>query len=376
MLAFSLDGASSLFNELNGLRRSYPVLDSVLARLDPILLPGRSLARVVEVREETHDVKTFVLRPGPRFGAYRPGAYVTVHVGIGGRRVQRAYSLASPRGDTGLVTITVKRVPGGLVSNYLADTIAKGDLLELGAPEGQFSLRTDASKSILMISAGSGITPLMSMLRHLVQTRSTTPITFLHFARSPEDVIFARELAAIAERSAHVKLVVCVENADESWKGPRGRFSQSLLETALPEFAAADTYLCGPPGFMRAVMQTLEHAGADLSKLRYERFTPDFDAAAVLETAQVVRFLRSGVEALSSRPLTLLQQAEARGVRVDTGCRAGTCGTCRCRKRKGVVLNIGHWRALGRRGRADLPLCLGRPRHGGSRSLTRRREGD
>jgi ferredoxin len=112
-----------------------------------------------------------------------------------------------------------------------------------------------------------------------------------------------------------------------------------LLEAALPEFASADTYLCGPSGFMRVVMQTLEQAGADLSKLRYERFNSEFDASAFLPNARVVRFSKSGVESLSNRPLTVLQEAEARGVRVETGCRAGTCGTCRCRKKKGVVLN-------------------------------------
>jgi ferredoxin-NADP reductase len=179
----------------------------------------------------------------------------------------------------------------------------------------------------------------MSMLRHLVRSGSTAAITFLHFARSPEDVIFAKELAQIAERTPNVKLVVCVENADDTWQGLRGRFGAALLEAVLPSFATTDTYLCGPSAFMRAVMQTLERSSADLSKLRYERFNSEFDASAFLEHTQVIRFLRSGVEALSNRPLTVLQEAESRGVRVDTGCRAGTCGTCRCKKRKGVVLN-------------------------------------
>lgn len=317
-----------------------PVLEAVLTKLDPTLSLCRILARVVEVKDETHDVKTFVLKPNARFGAYRPGSYVTLHLTIAGRRVQRSYSLSSPPGNDGLIAITVKRVPGGLVSNHLADVLATGDVLELSAPAGQFVLAAKAPQRLLMISAGSGITPVMSMLRELVRSGSNTPITFLHFARTPEDVIFATELREIAEQAPNVTLVVCVETAGESWKGPRGRFSPDLLGGALPEFRDADTYLCGPSGFMKAVVEAFATSGADLSKLRYERFSADFDAGAFLEHAHVVKFRRSGVEALSNRPLTVLQEAESRGVHVETGCRAGTCGTCRCRKRSGVVFNV------------------------------------
>jgi ferredoxin-NADP reductase len=328
-----VDRASSRVNA------NLPALESVLGRLDSTLSLRRILARVVEVREETHDVNTYVLKPNARFGTYRPGAYVTVHVTIDGRAVQRAYSLSSPPGDDGLISITVKRVPGGVVSNHLAQVLSKGDVLEISAPTGQFVLESEPKAPLLMISAGSGITPVMSMLRHLVRHGSNTEVTFLHFARTPNDLIFGRELAAIAERTPRVKVIQCVEEADESWTGHRGRFTLSVLETTLPDFVDAETYLCGPSGFMRTVMQALEGAGADFSKLRYERFNSEFDASAFLEHSRVIRFARSGVESLSNRPLTVLQEAEARGLKVAAGCRAGTCGTCRCKKRKGVVFN-------------------------------------
>jgi ferredoxin-NADP reductase len=250
-----------------------------------------------------------------------------VHAAIDGRPMQRAYSLSAPLGDDGRVTITVKRVRGGVFSNHLCDRIGTGDVLELGAPAGQFVLGDDPEAPLLMISAGSGITPVMSMIRDRLRRGSKAPVTFLHFARSPDDVIFGEELRRIAERAPQVNVVVCVEEAGESWAGERGRFTRALLEKAVPDFVRLDTYLCGPPGFMRAVMRTLEEAGADLSKLRYERFSAEFDASTFLEHAHVVRFLRSNVESLSNRPLTVLQEAEARGVHVETGCRAGTCGT-------------------------------------------------
>lgn len=317
-----------------------PVLEALLSKVEPTLSLHRVLARVVEVRQETHDVTTYVMRPNARFGAYRPGSYVNVHVTIGGRELQRSYSLSSSPSDDGLIAITVKRVPGGVVSNHLADVILPGAVLELSAPAGQFVLPATPGQKLLFVSAGSGITPVMSMLRHLVARGSTADITFLHFARSPRDVIFASELAAIAKRAPNVRVALCVEQGGDSWDGLVGLFSQGLLDGVAPEFRSSETFLCGPSGFMKAVMQTYERAGADLSKLRYERFSAEFDATAFLEHSQIIRFSRSRVEALSNKPLTILAEAEAHGVRVETGCRAGTCGTCRCKKKKGVVVNV------------------------------------
>jgi ferredoxin-NADP reductase len=236
--------------------------------------------------------------------------------------------------------ITVKRVPGGLVSNHLADTLSVGDVIELGAPDGQFVLPREVPEHLLMISAGSGITPVMSMLRHLVAARSTARVTFLHFARSPKDVIFGRELEAIAGRNPNVRVVVCVESPDARWAGPTGRFDAAILAGAAPDFRDAETFLCGPAPFMKAVMRTLEKDGADLGRVHFERFDAGFDPTAFLEHSQSVSFVRSGVVALSSRPLTVLQEAENRGVSLRSGCRAGTCGTCRCKKKKGVVVNV------------------------------------
>lgn len=317
-----------------------PLLEASIAWLDPTLSLHSIKARVVEIRDETADVKSYLLKPNARFGRFAPGAYVTLRLTIDGKPVQRAYSLSSAPKRDGLISITVKRVPGGLVSNWLADHVAVGDVLTLGAPEGQFLLPVQPAPALLMISAGSGITPVMSMLRHLVRTRSTAAVTFLHFARSDQDVIFARELQQIAADCPHVKVVTCVEQAGPGWQGPRGRFSEDLLEESAPDFRGMQTFLCGPAPFMRAVMQTLERTGADLSQLRFERFGVDFTAADVFSDARVVRFTRSQVESISTRSLTILQEAEARGVAIESGCRAGTCGTCRCTKKSGVVLDI------------------------------------
>lgn len=325
--------------------RDLPLVEAALARLDPTLSLRAVRARVVAVSDETHDTKTYWLRPNARFGSYRAGSYVTLRLVIDGLPVTRTYSLSSaPRSD-GLISITVKRVSGGRVSNWLADTIRPGAVLELSAPQGQFVLPAVLPPRLLMLSAGSGITPVMSCLRQLVADKSPCQITFMHFARSPRDIIFHQELERIASSTPNLKLVLCVEadamnHAGPAWTGARGRFCESLLEDAAPDFRTVDTYLCGPEPFMQLVMQTFERANADLAKLRYERFNVAFDASLFLEHAQVLRFLRSGTESISNRPRTILEEAESAGLRVESGCRAGNCGTCRCRKKSGVVVDI------------------------------------
>lgn len=318
-----------------------PLLDAALARIEPTLSLHSVRAELVAIADETADTKTYWLRPNARFGSFRPGAFVNVRLPIDGRVVERSYSLSSaPRAD-GLVSITVKRVPGGRCSNHLADHARVGQVLELSAPQGRFLLPEVTPPSLLMLSAGSGITPVMSMLRQLVAQNTRAEIVFMHFARTPHDVIFRAELAEIARSHANIKVVLCVEHAgDRAWDGAIGRFRESLLREHAPRFRELDTFLCGPSGFMQAVMSCFEHADADLSKLRYERFNVELDASRFLSHAQVIRFVRSGTESVSNRPRTILEEAERVGLQVESGCRAGNCGTCRCRKKSGVVVDV------------------------------------
>ncbi|MET0286457.1 MAG: hybrid-cluster NAD(P)-dependent oxidoreductase [Polyangiales bacterium] len=316
-----------------------PVLEGALRRLDDTLSLRSIRARVVEVRAETHDVNTYVLRPNARFKSFQPGSFVNIKLRIDGKSVQRSYSISSAPSPDGLFAITVKRVEGGLVSNWLADNVKPGFVLPLSAPQGQFVLPSERPDALLMLSAGSGITPVMSMLRQLAREEER-PITFVHFARSPQDLIFHDELQRIAQFAPHVKLVFCVEQGDASWQGLVGRFTQELLGEVAPNFRELDTFMCGPSGFMKAVVKTLEETGAELSRLRYERFGADFDASAFIGHGQLVRFAKSGGESMSTTPRTILDEAERLGINVEWGCRAGNCGTCRCKKFSGVVTDI------------------------------------
>lgn len=319
-------------------QRELPLLEGLLARIEPTLSLHAVRAEVIKVENETHDTKTYWLRPNARFGSFRPGSYVTLRLTIAGRSVQRSYSMSSAPRPDGLFSITVKRVPGGLVSNWLADHVRPGHVLTLTPPDGRFVLPEKLPRRLLMLSAGSGITPVMSMLRQL--RAASTELVFMHFARSPDDIIFRAELEQIARELPHVKVVFCVERADEHWHGHTGRFELGLLEQHAPDFAELDTFLCGPAGFMQAVMSSLEQANADLCKLRYERFSVELDPSRFLQHAHVISFKRSGVESMSNRPRTILEEAEHAGLDVPYGCRAGNCGSCRCKKHSGVVVDI------------------------------------
>jgi ferredoxin-NADP reductase len=323
-----------------------PRLEAALALLDPTLSLRVVRARVERIDDETHDTKTYWLRPNARFGTFRPGAHVTLQLRIDGRAVERTYSMSSaPRSD-GLISITVKRVAGGQVSNWLADTLRPGHVLTLSAPRGEFVLPNTLPRKLLLLSAGSGVTPVMSILRKLVADSADCDITFLHFARTPRDIIFRDELERISQTCPNVRVAFCVEatsggsRIEENWAGAQGRFCAQLLEETAPDFRALDTYLCGPPAFMRCVVQTLESADADLSKLRFERFSTELDASMFSAHVARLRFVRSGLESVSNQPRTILEQAEGAGLTLATGCRAGNCGTCRSRKLSGVVVDI------------------------------------
>lgn len=170
-------------------------IDDLLAQLHPTWSLGRIKARVLEVAAETPDTKTFVLRANRNWPGFRPGQHVGVEVEIGGVRHQRRYSLSAAPAVDRVVAITVKRQPGGTVSNWLHDRLQIGDALTLAPPAGSFALPEPLPAGLLMLSAGSGITPLMSMLRTLVRAAAPLDLDFVHVTRRAQDAIFAAELA-------------------------------------------------------------------------------------------------------------------------------------------------------------------------------------
>lgn len=319
-------------------------VETLLTELDPAWSLSETRARVVEVIAETHDTRTFVLAPNAGWRGHQAGQFTTVAVEIDGVRTRRCYSLSSAPGDR-YPAITVKRTPGGRVSNWLHDELRVGDVVGLGTASGDFVLPAPLPARLLLLSGGSGVTPVMSMLRDLAARGAIADVVFIHYARSRADVIFVAELSRLAARHAGLRLLFCVDDG----------FAAARFAELVPDFAERDTFLCGPP----AMMERAEKLWAGSARLRRERFAAPVPQAA---TASVqVSLTRSGKTLAVSGQGSLLEQLEAAGERPQYGCRMGICHTCRCRKQAGTVENL-LTGAVSSAPDEDIQLCIWAPR--------------
>ena len=297
------------------------------------------------VRDETHDIRTFLLAsPLGRIFRYQPGQYLTLELDIGGVAVSRSYTLSSTPTRPHLVSITVKRTPGGEVSGWLHANVRPGTRLRAGGIVGEFTCAAHPAPRALYLSAGSGITPLMSMARAHDDLASGAGIVFLHFARSPVDLPFRTELELMARHREGFRFVpVCERDApDEPWQGFHGRIDPALLRVAVPDVLEREVFTCGPAPFMAAARAILTDAGFDMRRYHEESFeageleppAPDTGAAP---TGFTVEFARSGVTVQCGAGTSVLAAARAAGLRLPFACAKGVCGTCKSRIVSGRV---------------------------------------
>jgi ferredoxin-NADP reductase len=328
-----------------------------MGELDPVRSLGELRARVVEVIEETRDTKTLVLRPNAAWRGHRAGQYTSVEVEIDGVRVRRCYSISSAPGEA-LVSITVKRVPDGRVSTWLHENARAGHILRLGAPAGDFVLPSPTLDKLLLLSGGSGITPVMSMLRDLAARDAIHDVVFVHHARSRADVIFGEELADLAARHAGLRLVLCL---DDDASGPRG-FDEPYFAKLVPDFGERSTFLCGPKPLMDRAERLWESVGAS-DLLELERFTPALRMLPTMASPDgvQVRLGRSARNVVAKGQGSLLEQLERAGERPAHGCRIGICHTCKCRKQSGTVQNLVTGE-VSREPDEEIQLCISIPR--------------
>lgn len=328
-----------------------------LRELDPILSPSGVRARVVDVVVETADTTTFALQPNASWRPHRAGQHTVIEIEIDGVRVRRCYSIASAPGRTP-IEITVKRVPGGQVSSWMHDQLRPGDVVGLDQPAGDFALPSLAPDRLLLLSGGSGITPVMSILRDLAARDAIGDVAFVHHARSRADVIFGAELERLAARHAGLQLLVCLD--DEPF-GPPG-FDEDRLRDLVPDFAERSTYLCGPVPMMERAEALWETVGAT-GRLAREHFVaaPRLAALACAGENVDVALTRSGRTISTDGDGSLLEQLERAGERPASGCRMGICHTCTCRKTSGTVQNL-LTGAVSSAPDEEIQLCISAPR--------------
>ncbi len=332
------------------------VFDFWAAKLNPAWAWQRSLARVVERRVEARDAVTLILRPNRNFGGFRPGQHVNVSVEIGGSRVTRSYSLTDiPRRDR-RVALTVKRIEGGLFSNHLCTQIGVGDVLELGPAFGEMTWPEPPSGSWLLLAAGSGITPLVSLTRAWA-AKPAGYLTLVYWARHRAELCYLRELRELAAREPKFQLhIVLTRETLRMSDEHSGRISAGLLERLAPALNQQQVYACGPSAF---VSEARSIVGTRAVRFHAEAFTPP--PAIVSDAVGSVRVeLRASGRSLEiPSGQALLPALEAQGLKPAYGCRMGICNTCACAKLEGTTqdLNTGD-RSAGQS--SALRLCVSR----------------
>ncbi|GAA1568970.1 NADPH oxidoreductase [Kribbella sancticallisti] len=286
-------------------------------------------ARVVEVRAETAAAVTVVLRPGRAWRGHLPGQYVRIGLDVDGVRRWRSYSLTSaPGAADGLLTITAKAVPDGVVSAHLTQELKPGQLVHLDQAVGDFVLPDPAPGKVLFVTGGSGITPVMGMLRAGLDR--LTDVVLVHSEACADDVIFGDELRGFAERG-RLRLV-------EQHTDTNGRLDVAALADLVPDLAERTTWACGPAGLLDAIEEQWATLGQP-DRLHTERFR-----TALVEPGEggIIRFSGTGMDTVLEvdGATSILDAGEQSGVLMPSGCRMGICFSCVLPLREGAVRDL------------------------------------
>lgn len=313
-----------------------------------------------QVRQETHDVKSFFFmsREGRTF-SFEPGQFITLELEIDGETINRCYTISSAPTRPHTISITVKRVPGGKVSNWLHDNLRAGDAVRVLGPAGEFTCARNPAGKYLFLSAGSGVTPLMSMSRSHYELGEDRDIVFIHSARTPDDIIFARELDLIASNQQHFRTSFVCERIGQrtNWSGVTGFLTLPLLRLIAPDFMEREIFTCGPAPYMKAVRDLLVEAGFDRARYHEESFS--FDSLSPAEQAAASEGASAPVEGEAASGETqaryavtfakthrdiecgahehVLDAAKRSGLRLPSSCTQGMCGTCKVKLLSGQV---------------------------------------
>ncbi|MBN9734885.1 MULTISPECIES: ferredoxin reductase [unclassified Pseudonocardia] len=329
-------------------RFTTPLLpDDYLLLLNPLWSARELRGRVVKIVRETSDAATLVIRPGLGWSfGHRAGQYVGIGVQVEGRFHWRSYSLTSePRRDRRHISVTVKAMPEGFLSKHLVDGVGPGTIVRLALPRGEFVLPDPPPSRLLFLTAGSGITPIMAMLRTL-DRRGTVPDTVVvHSAPRSGDVIFAAELERLAQRHPSLRL-------HRHLTGERGRLTPDDLARYCPDWSERSTWACGPSAMLDEAEELWSSAGCD-DRLHVERFSAALRGGEA-EGGTVTFARRGSAVAGTSTPddgdvaatveidgaTTLLEAGESADLDLPYGCRMGICHTCVVGLRSGTVRDL------------------------------------
>jgi ferredoxin-NADP reductase len=307
--------------------------DDYLELIDPLLSTRELRGRIEQIKPETDEASTVLIRPGYEWGGHEPGQYLRIGVVVDGVHHWRAYSLTSdPERSDGCIAITPKLVEAGKVSPYLVRQARPGEIVRLGGVEGTFVLPDPAPEKLLFISAGSGITPIASMLRRLVRREAVRDVVHIHSARTAESVIFAERLRQLqaAQPGFDLRLRITSE---------QGRLAPADLDGLCPDWRQRHAFASGPGEMLDDLTHHWEGEG-DPALLSMERFQPVIGGAPGGGEGGTVRFAKSRVAANCDGATPILAAGEEAGAVLPFGCRMGICHTCVGELRSGRVRDL------------------------------------
>jgi ferredoxin-NADP reductase len=304
---------------------------------------GSLILRLASITAQTPDSKTLrFIVPNDRKLNARPGQFLTFSFLFDGKKVIRSYSICSSPARSGYVEITTKRVSKGCVSVFLNDRASIGMTVEASGAFGHFCFDERKHQNVVLLAAGSGITPMMAMLRYMDDLCLETTVTLLYCVRTSSDIIFHGELEELQARLKNFQYHLLLSQPHREWSGPRGHVSREFIENTVKEPASLDFFLCGPPPFMEASRGILAGLGVKPQHIRQESFGSSVPKSAQADSAPteldvLVEFARSGKTYTVRGGQTLLEAAEEHGVGIPSSCRQGQCGTCKTKLLGGNV---------------------------------------
>ncbi len=289
----------------------------------------------VEREDIAQDFTTFWLeshQENQALPTYLPGQHLPIQLEVNGEYISRRYTLSSSPSRPGRYAISVKRVNDGRISNWLHEHFQVGDTLVSESPSGDFHLGVHTDK-LLLLSGGSGVTPMMSMLRYLSDHDLVRDVVFYHQCRTEADIPYLEELRAIEEKHPSLDLRIVLTQPKRDWQGESGRLSIGHL-AMMSDLDKRQVFVCGPDAFMSSAKKLLLNMGMAASRYHQEAFGPVRHA---LEEKKTVELSIDGQLFQGNNQATLLEQAETAGIKMDYSCRAGFCGACKVTVKSGEV---------------------------------------
>jgi ferredoxin-NADP reductase len=324
--------------------------DDYLEMINPLWSTRELRGRIESIDEETADAATVLIKPGYRWEGHQPGQYLRIGLDIEGVRHWRAYSLTSdPQREDGCISITVKNVDEGKVSPHLVRRGRPGTIVGLGGVEGDFVLPDELPEKLLFISAGSGITPIMSMLRSLAHHDELNDVLLVHSARDEDDVIFGEQLRELEQEHQGFRV-------HRQLTGEQGRLKPEHLDEICPDWKEREAFLSGPGEMLDAMTEHWDRH-ADCDRLHMERFQPKIGGDIEEGKGGTIVFLESDCKTECDGGTPILVAGEEEGLELPFGCREGICHTCVGELVSGQVRDLRTGKVVGQEGENIRTCC-------------------